>query len=1024
MPGTHSKLRPPAFTASGVEYASPGAPVPSGNWAWLTDIFARVYRVYRWYDHPVTKLSWACLAGPEKGSWCPNLLEYKNLAKKTMLQLTGKGEVISRKYCGYLGVCNKDLSDPTKGQPLCNSLSGVNSGLPCSGNTHDPISGYNACHNAPLRLVNGNLAPQYLPCVFNTKSWKELSNGTYCLKQSDGTCKTPKGKQGYSLAQAISMSPPVMQCAPGSVTYPNGKTAVCNKDTGGNPSSQCPREVDVDATHKKTGSGFSWCKQLSGQSVGHCTNGYESSSCTDDPQCEFTWKEWWNNGKVYPQPYVWNSSFYNNSLLRFGSKNFQGNVNYGEANSNYLSFPYGGQSYNKGSSPLWTGTRWWVGKAKKSTDGVEKGLDIGSHNLTGGRYLDVTLFPEDTVDRYPGAYAAAVESVVDETFCYRVGYCEGGVQPAKYNKIALYLYNHCRLKNEKKYCNSGTCSIDPTTQENCPPPSLTPVFIPGHCERPPVPPVGNSQDIPYYSKVGATKRFYGPIDKKGDPLWKTGVCEGGAFGGANCSQDIDCKPKGPLVQEKQSDSGQYCQPVAYKDGTPRNTAYSFPDGRVVPFDCKRIDATPAQKKSLNPDTDDNICTHNAGYYPRADLCGNDPTKPECLTAYTQDFLKSVGSDTKNGALTLELPPTDVTGGLYSLSYLAKINGNSKIFEGVDERYVGSAYYVPRPPTIAAPDTSHNCASSDQCPIARVGGFSLENQTEGSISYVGGRAIGTIRFYAWAADNQGPLTDIWVDWGDGTQQDFHDEKMKNKKPFCGVAKQCEFVPGLTCQTDNDCPPAAGRCVNTGFCHSRPTVSCSKDADCTVGTIKDTCDVRLTFGNTSGDCQQNYYEYTHAYACDQAQAKNTNYVCGTAKRCSRDSTRTCTTNSDCAPGDTCLQGLAPPGGCYDTTKAACRYTPRVIVKDNWGWCTGECRVQNLGNGRLGSGFYDSHGNKVNHMLFQNGGCYDATGISRNDDTKEPLIVAGSKVKNACDPALRDTDERPWIVFPGSFDLGPTP
>lgn len=622
------------------------------------------------------------------------------------------------------------------------------------------------------------------------------------------------------------------------------------------------------------------------------------------------------------------------------------------------------------SSPVW----WDGGGGEDSSDGVKDGLDIAGKSFAkeGARYM---VYGNSVFEngRFPGAYIA-LDNVIDN----------GNIN----------------------------------------------VYIPGHCERPPV------EDVP-------GKHPYNAGNYRG-PQWAPGICEAGAYEGSNCNREADCGPPG-LDPALQASSANYCRPVnaVSTNGTYTPTGmsicnlkavaewknpsgpYTFPDDCVQStlfnFSCNDSAGDP---KSKDLDKDNNLCTHNAGYYPRADLCGNTTNRPECLTAYTHNNVDSIGK-TVEGAVSMGKPPTDVTNGLYTLDYLAQKNNDPSKFASFDQRYI--TYYTPRPPTLAAPDTSHSCPAAGQCPISRINGFSLENQAEGSVAYVGGQAITSIRFYAWAADNQGPLKDIIVDWGDGSLQEFHDAKMKNKKPFCGVSTQCELVPGLTCRSDNDCPPAAGKCIPKGFCKAKPAVECSKDTDCASGSLKDVCTIRTTFGNTEEGCEQNYYEYTHAFSCSQDQANGGLPACGTSSRCSRDPARTCTSNSGCAAGDTCLANLAPPNGCFDATKSSCRFTPRVLVKDNWGWCAGECRVQNLGNNVLGSGFTDSGSTASNKMLYSNGGCYDATGVYKTEDPTASLAVAntGSTVQNSCDPSLPSGSHlRPWIVYPGALQLGVSP
>ncbi len=962
MPGSDNKLRPPIWLSAGAEYANKGSVVPTGNWAWLTNIFARVYRVYRWYDRPVGKTSYACIDGPRFGAWCPTPASGATATDMTNASIT---------YCGYAGTCNSKLIDASKGQALCNSLSGVNSGLPCSGDLGNQLEGYGVCHNAPMKLVQGQLQPQYTSC--DLQSGWEQNNLTYTFKNvqdatmiKNANANTACNCQasGHSTCQAgdtiicqtaqAASDLGAMRCANNAVHYPvkykNGKP-----DPNGDPvsvsctkvasiSQECPIEV-LSGPDTNDGEQHAQCVN------NHCTNGYEHAACTQSSDCEFTWIEWWNNGKDYPNPYP------------AGQGNFtiEGHKDYFWANAPYFE-TYGGGDDSTVNKPYTNvtlgdvGTNdWWIpsagaGNRNDSSDGVKNGNDIGGKDLRKGRYL---VFPSKAAElhKFPGVFV------------------ETPLPGDDYQ-----------------------------------------IFIPGHCERPPVDKVPHT--APYDSS-----RYRGPG-------WTPGICEGGAYEGSNCTQNADCAPP-DLSQTDVTKSGYFCQPVSTSGPNnaliPNSSASADYQGAVpsqyrISFDC---DQASGDSHSQNLDTDNNLCTHNAGYYARADLCGDMPDRQECLTAIRQNDLSTIGSKTSNN-LSLQSPPTDVTPGHYTPDYLAQINNNPNLFAALDQRYV--SYYTPRPPTMAAPDTGHACQAAGQCGVARTNAFTFENQTEGKVAYVGGQAIATLRFYGWAADNQGPLTDAIVDWGDGQTTETHDAKMKNKKPFCGVSKECEFTPGLTCSSDADCPPGGGKCINTGFCNARPNVTCQTDSDCTVGIVTDKCVIRTTFGNTDSACEQNYFDYSHAYTCSKQQEASLP-ACGNEKRCSRDTDRKCTSDANCAVGDTCLSDLAPPGGCYDAQNAACRFTPRVQLKDAWGWCTGECRIQDLGGNQPGAGF--SGGGYTNTILYQNGGCYDATRLYNVDNSKVPFSLGtgqGKSVTNTCDTTLPNlTPWRPWVVYPGALQLG---
>jgi hypothetical protein len=1094
QPGTQSVLRPSTWVSSGATYFS-GTQDPVSNWGWLTNLFAKVYRIYNYFDRPVGKSSWACVAGPRAGSWCPDLSGDQT---NPPYGYDSNGVKVGQTYCGLTGICDSTQVDPTQGQGLCNAFSGVNRGLTCNGNIGDPIGGYHVCHAAPVKMVSGSLTPQYTTCDVQT-GWTQTGPDSYMSQDYNNQFY---GGSKHSMNGVLASHRGGLRCHGDAVKNPDGLPALCTKATGLSASSECPVEIDPDSAHPTTNeaAGLSWCKK-DANGEGHCTNGYETASCTRDEDCRFTWMEWWNGGKDMPKPYDfvdqylwqsksvsvgdpgkasgdWDVSMGNSGLVSeleaidpdFGvlcDPNYQGGNGYkpytakvivggvplpidscllayshggrmgitqqtSDIHLGYIAagmgaytyspaigsdsvgtpdFPYLGVPYNRGQMMNQSdvlGNLWWDGVKTgaggmpigPSTDDPSNGspeLDIGKKNLTGGRYT------EDHLLSSSGNYGA-------DQFAFPGAYMAG--------------------ENIQGNWNDGNANH-------------ADIFIPGHCERPPVTPPADFDnaagkiytqapanklqppwgyyDVPYYSQTyegpsypGFTQRYF----KGSGSDWTPGVCTFGELEGKTCNNNSDCAKPG-YDKSEQAASYLFCQPVSKPDGkTPSSGSLSL-NGYSFKWDCSLPLGEVGDANSTDLDLDDNVCTHSAGYYPESSICGNDPLRQECLTGMSHDDATSYNP--KKSPL-----PTDVTAGLYTPLYLGKdpatYNGN----------YSYVSYYTPRPPTIAAPDTSRACPAAGQCPIALVNTFSLENQAEGRVSYVGGQAVATIRFYGWAADNQAPLTDVWVDWGDGNIQQVHDAKMKNKKPFCGGTKQCQFVPGLTCSTDADCPPASGKCVDVGFCNAHPNVSCEKDADCNSGALipgatADTCNIRPTFGSATDDCEQNYFQYEHAYSCGTKDEASKMPVCA-ASYCSHDNTRACTSNANCAPGDTCNAGLAPPGGCYDASTNACRFTPRVELKDAWGWCTGECRIQDLGGGKLGSAVGQPFDFSENHVLFANGGCYDASGVYQNDQPTKPYSVAtgvSGEISNTCDPqATAGTNYRPWMVYNGALQLGVAP
>ncbi|MBI4433344.1 hypothetical protein HY632_01075 [Candidatus Uhrbacteria bacterium] len=106
----------------------------------------------------------------------------------------------------------------------------------------------------------------------------------------------------------------------------------------------------------------------------------------------------------------------------------------------------------------------------------------------------------------------------------------------------------------------------------------------------------------------------------------------------------------------------------------------------------------------------------------------------------------------------------------------------------------------------------------------------------------------------------------------------------------------------------------------------------------------CDGRSSFGQVSGACVEEPWSYWWPYRCIKGQLP------------------TCTGESGRKPGADQIAG-----GCWDPTAVnsasgaagACVYVPRVYLKDNWGWCTGQCGGTTSPGG---TGCYDNNGENI--------------------------------------------------------------
>jgi hypothetical protein len=541
-----------------------------------------------------------------------------------------------------------------------------------------------------------------------------------------------------------------------------------------------------------------------------------------------------------------------------------------------------------------------------------------------------------------------------------------------------------------------------------------------------------------------------------------------------CSENVDCQ-----VTKADVSNVQRCGPVPTTDTNYGRCVGGLKEGEV----CRRSDTTaciatgftqtainsfvaPANCQVANTragvgqecfspvgdpnstdlEKDKNICTHSVGYYPRLDLCP-DPSNEYCglvsyritdLAAYPDTGTPSTGSMDPRSRFPL---PTDVTMGHYTPTFLG-LTGD----RALDANFAYITYYTPRPPIVAAPDT-RNCATPGSCEVAQTNAFNLSGQTSGPLNAGIGQFVASMRFYAWASHNQMPLKRIVIDWGDSEVTRVADTKLKNHKPYCNVQSECSDqvrAAGLTCNADGDCPPAAGLCKPTGVCQNQPQKNCSADAECADNG--DRCIVRTMFGNSRDACEANYFDFQHVYVCNDS-VKDALPACSdtaaiTARHCSRDATRTCTADSGCAAGDTCIaEIMAPPGGCFDDINGtnSCYFTPRLQVMDNWGWCTGECRAE-AANGVL----TDSPSSKIRHTY---GGCFaganpdpeqrtDTGGINVNSSpvTSNPRALNQllspdntSNELNECaineSPFSGAPSIRPWVVYPGAVQIRPS-
>lgn len=908
----YSKLKPPTFLGAGETYYENTPNSPLHKWSYLSNIFARIYRIYKFQDEGITRDDWACVDGPNKGKACPvpTNLTPEDWTKK------------AKEICGGEGMCNAQAVPlQVKNEVrLCNGLSGVNAGLECGTGFNlpslDPV-----CHNAAMKRVNGGLEPQLTECKTRT-GWttQGCPSGLYRNTASNGnpeddTCHTVK--TAHEKFNAFG-------CGPSAVLEGVGCSAPAAK------SKECPLEV----------TGIACIEDDFGPMAGHCGGGYEHARCSSDADCVFTEAQWWGAyDDGIPKPII------------STDPNVPADIHYA-----YNQEDASGSSW-KPYDHLWT--RYYPADGGASS-AVLLPIGLSGDVVSKDSMSNLRRTKEDAA--YP----------VQDTLSF-VGSSRWG----------------------------GVTKLDHTGSLAARYPSAHPIVAPngdtayvraGVCEG-----AVGAQFDPKGFYPFATGSF--TSHRRSQFALQVGICKGGISDGQSCyssstashsswTHPNTCAPPTSIGTFDEND----CQKVSKPDGSPIE-------------ECLEV----GKSDNPDPDLDNNSCTHGPGYKPRTDLCLNS-TDEKCLVSYvlgspfTQSSLKQEENPT----------PTDVTPGFHTPIFLG-LNG------GDPSKYEHIAHYAPRPPMIVAPDLSRTCQTPGSCPISTVNAFSLEGQTQGAVSFAGGQGRATMQFYGWAANEQTPLKSMYVDWGDGTVVKIEGARLKNKKPFCGVTRECSLVPGLTCSSDVDCPAGGGKCVERGTCAQNPSQVCSQDSDCQVsGNKTDKCVVREFFGNSNDACEANYFEFTHAFSCD----KNLLPSCDgndadslADKRCSRNNNIVCSSDAQCGVGDTCVAGLAPPsidgvtGGCFDSTKNACIFTPKVLLKDSWNWCSGDCRAGQ----QVGNSLTDAASSPVRHIY---GGCWDGTETKRNLDLKK--LFEDPQNECSLDPAANPTT-RPWIIYQGGVQVG---
>lgn len=937
-------LHPPTFTYSGQTYFR-GDDYPKSNWGILSNIFARIYRIYTYDAREVTRDDYACTSpdSPNFGLWCPSA---EGLTDAEHAEL-------SREYCGFESKCVAvGFGGEIFEERVCNSFSGVNRGLDCS---TDP----DICHAGPAQLgLDGVLRTQYEACELNTAGgWVANDNGTY--RCTGGDCADDLGISGTGCTTEAgcgrrdAVSAGVFRCGANSALAPgrvDGNLSYCTAER--EISTECPREV-----------GGVPCNIPAGETVGSC-QGYPWAQCTTSAHCTFTAMEYWPagadvNDRIYVRPDL---DRYERYAPQFSVESGR---NITEADPQ-MRYEFSGYLYPR--------------DANERVD-FEK-LDGGCEGFASDECLIRNAF----MPARPEA-----EGMGNDASHFFARPLRDDVLPGAAEIARLYP-GFVPAINDKDYGDDYQWLH---FFEDAEPIEEAPYIEYGE-------PIDGEYEY-LYAHFAACEPKALMLPPDNGSANKLGICRGGLRAGSTCYEQSDCIPDTVTTADRNA-SANWCNPVT--SGAP-NYGYTsesdacWPDGSASAANAPNA---PGNQADPNSATDNNICTRPAGYWPRASLCNN-PSDEYCGLFWYD--LSNPGASVRDS----EPLPTDTTPGLYTPAYAGLGATAGNISSSAIQDYTYIDYYTPIPPTIAAPDV--RTCQGGTCKISGLGSFSVDAINGGRVNGGAGSHIATMRFYAWAAHEQMPLRRVVIDWGDGQQTELPDASLKNHKPYCETEKECA-VPGgvssgLTCQTDSDCPPGTGQCFARGSCAAGPRAgqSCVLDNECDSSAGGDgICQPRLYFGNDGGACEEQFFEFRHVYTCG-AQNQPANACDGAVEnlsvgRCSGDQNNTCATDDGCFPGDVCIPALPQENGCFEAATESCRFTPRILLIDNWGWCAGECRAAFDGDNLV-----DVPGSRILHP---NGGCYDASHL-RDNVNLEPFGF------NECSTSFPNGGTaRPWVIFPG--------
>ena len=286
-------------------------------------------------------------------------------------------------------------------------------------------------------------------------------------------------------------------------------------------------------------------------------------------------------------------------------------------------------------------------------------------------------------------------------------------------------------------------------------------------------------------------------------------------------------------------------------------------------------------------------------------------------------------------------------------YFAKIytgwdwNGSGKTYsekEG-DYQYDDSSNtdFAKIPVIASVESTGKTDKDGNQLYAAVPGKITVNGKSHGNIEATDGNLEASLKFYAWAPDEQMPLRYINVRWGQDTSVVSVDGMFKNHKPRCQrVAKE----PLGTCIGDIYGGEIDGYACNDSLDCSHLPGSGAACTESKANRFGDVTGVEIATGTISA-CEEAYYHFNNLYECTESM---------------RDGMSVCPNNT--------TDKTTPCKTTYND-KEVCRYIPRVQVKDNWGWCNGDTKWS--ADGTIDSMSSGSQTCGLNHYEFYDGYIY---------------------------------------------------